>query len=75
MAEIKRKKTSLPVKFFLALSLIIYFLFGFNHLTESVTSDEHYWVYDRVPEYWEAISNQKWKKTRVNDKPGITLAY
>ncbi|HDZ85695.1 MAG TPA: phospholipid carrier-dependent glycosyltransferase, partial [Candidatus Moranbacteria bacterium] len=75
MEKTKKGKNNFYIKFLLAVSVIIYFIFGFNHLTKFITSDEHYWVYDRVPQYWEAISNQKWKKTRVNDKPGITLAY
>lgn len=51
-----------------------YFFFGFQHLTHFVTADEHYWLYERIPQYWKAVSKQEWKKTFINDKPGVTLA-
>ncbi len=59
--------------------LIIYFSFGLTHLTKFVSFDEHYWLYnsddDRIHQYWNAILSGDWKDTRINDKPGITLAY
>lgn len=68
--------------------LAVYFFFGFQHLTKFETADEHYWMYSnnvqnnywqqnngRIQQYWTAIATQKWEKTRINDKPGITLAY
>lgn len=67
------------VKFFLVIALALYFFFGFTHLTKFVSFDEHYWLYnsdnDRIHQYWNAISNGNWEDTRINDKPGITLAY
>ena len=56
----------------------IYFYFGLSHLTQFETADEHLWVSDlyegRIQKYWEAAANKDWKQTRINDKPGITLA-
>ncbi len=63
----------------LAVVLVVYFAFGFHHLVEFVSFDEHYWLYsvdsDRIHAYWNAIAEHDWKDTRINDKPGITLAY
>lgn len=61
-------------KFLLALILAGYFVFGLHHLTQFVTADEHYWVYERIPQYWNAVGKGDWKKTFINDKPGVTLA-
>ncbi|MCX6761917.1 MAG: phospholipid carrier-dependent glycosyltransferase [Candidatus Moranbacteria bacterium] len=67
------------IKIFLSLVLAVYFFFGFTHLTKFVSFDEHYWLYnadnDRIHQYWNAIALGDWKDTRINDKPGITLAY
>lgn len=70
------------VHFFLILIIIplaLYFNFGLHHLTQFETADEHLWVSDlytgRIQKYWEAMATENWKGTRVNDKPGITLAY
>ncbi len=72
-------KKFLQPNFFLIITLAIFFFFGFNHLTKFVSFDEHYWLYnsenDRIHQYWSAISEGDWKDTRINDKPGITLAY
>ncbi len=59
---------------FLALIFLSYGAFGIYHLSQFITADEHYWVSERIPEYWEAISSHKWKKTFINDKPGVSLA-
>ncbi|MDO8566269.1 MAG: phospholipid carrier-dependent glycosyltransferase [Candidatus Moranbacteria bacterium] len=58
----------------LALVFSAYFFFGLQHLGKFITADEHYWVYERVPQYWDAVANSKWKKTFINDKPGVSLA-
>jgi 4-amino-4-deoxy-L-arabinose transferase-like glycosyltransferase len=61
------------------ISLAFYFAFGFSHLGQFHTADEHYWMSDpacgRIFQYWNAIANEKWEKTMINDKPGVTLAY
>ena len=77
ITESKQKKSA----FFLLLliSLVLYFSFGFYHIAKFETADEHYWMYDpvagRIHDYWNAISIGDWAHTRINDKPGIMLAY
>jgi hypothetical protein len=57
-------------------ALALYFSFGFYHLTKFDTADEHFWVdSDRIEQYWNAMGKGDWKKTRINNKPGVTLAY
>ena len=58
----------------LVLVLGLYLFFGLSHLGQFVTADEHKWLYERIPNYWEAIRDQKWKKTFINDKPGVSVA-
>ncbi|NTW75796.1 MAG: hypothetical protein HGB34_02740 [Candidatus Moranbacteria bacterium] len=48
--------------------------FGLPHIGSFITADEHYWVEERIPQYWSAWANGKWKKTLINDKPGVSLA-
>ena len=56
------------------LVLTLYALFGSLHLTQFVTADEHYWLYERVPKYWNAWTDWELRKTFINDKPGVSLA-
>ena len=71
----------------LLVPLFCFFFFGLIHLTKFETVDEHYWIYSnrtpinywqynngRIQQYWSALFSQNWAKTRINDKPGITLA-
>lgn len=62
-----------------ALVLCAYFAFGFHHLADFISADEHFWLpnsgSERIKDYWKAIEKGDWEKTRINDKPGITLAY
>lgn len=53
---------------------MIHVSFGLSHIGFFVTADEHYWVEERIPQYWSAWANGKWKKTLINDKPGVSLA-
>ncbi|NTU66681.1 MAG: phospholipid carrier-dependent glycosyltransferase [Candidatus Moranbacteria bacterium] len=72
------KKYAGNPKALLLIPLIIFFSFGLYHLTDFITSDEHYWFgagQSRIGNYWEAVANRDWKGTRINDKPGVTLAY
>ncbi len=62
------------IKFFLIASVLLFLFFGLIHLTKFVTADEHYWSYERVPQYWKALKEHNFKKTLINDKPGVTLA-
>lgn len=71
------------------LSLSGYFWFGFFHLDQFDTADEHLWMISerinqtdspallrgRIPQYWIAMANKDWPDTRINDKPGVSLAY
>lgn len=54
--------------------LAAYFFFGLFHIGQFITADEHYWIYERIPAYFDAIDDGKWKKTLISDKPGVTLA-
>ncbi len=60
-------------------ALVVYFIFGLHHLADFISADEHFWLpnsgVERIADYWKAIEKGEWKKTRINDKPGITLAY
>lgn len=72
----KNKNTSslFLASLFLA-SFLVFILFGTYHITKFETVDEHFWKYERVSQYWkEGIFGGKIKKTRINDKPGVTVA-
>lgn len=56
------------------LVLGLYIIFTSLHLTQFVTADEHYWLYERVPKYWNAWGDWELRKTFINDKPGVSLA-
>lgn len=84
----KIKDMKKPFALWLLLPLAIYFSFGLYHLTQFETVDEHYWIYSntnnnsywnnsngRIKQYWDAVRAGNWAATRINDKPGITLAY
>ena len=51
-----------------------YFSFGISNITKFVTTDEQFWHYTRIPKYWNALKDGKFKQTRINDKPGVSLA-
>ncbi|EKD58402.1 MAG: hypothetical protein ACD_56C00136G0002 [uncultured bacterium] len=59
---------------FLLISVMSFFAFGLFHLAQFETTDEHLWKYGRIKQYWQAIGNQNWEKTYINDKPGVTVA-
>lgn len=78
---VKIKKKILPAWLWLFLFLLplgIYFFFALQHLTQFETADEHLWISNpytgRIQQYWNAIEQKDWAKTRINDKPGVTLA-
>jgi 4-amino-4-deoxy-L-arabinose transferase-like glycosyltransferase len=62
----------------LVLAVSIFLGFGLFHLTKFETVDEHFWKYERIPQYWQGIrdgfAGKGWKQTRINDKPGVTVA-
>lgn len=54
---------------------ILYFFFGFFHISEFITADEHFWVNQRIYTYWHSVfSPEKWGSTKLSDKPGVTVA-
>ena len=59
---------------FALMALAIYFSFGIFHIGKFMTDDEHYWLYQRIPQYWRGITQGRWALTRIQDKPGITSA-
>lgn len=69
---------SLAVKIALLASVIVFFSAGFFHLSKFETTDEHFWKYERITAYYNGITDgireSNWKKTRINDKPGVTVA-
>ena len=59
---------------FLAMTIVVFFSFGFYHLSKFESADEHLWKYGRIGQYWQALQDRDWVKTSINDKPGITVA-
>ncbi len=64
---------------FYSLSLMLvtslFLIFGLNHLGKFMSVDEPKWVETRVPQLFEALKNQNWANTYINDKPGILPAF
>lgn len=59
----------------LVLPLAAYFYLGLHHLSDFQTADEHLWIgKGRIAQYWKGIAEKNWRITKINDKPGITLA-
>jgi len=58
----------------LLISVIIFITFGFYHISKFETIDEHFWKYDRIEKYFNGIKEHNLKKTRINDKPGVSIA-
>ncbi len=71
-------------------SLTTYFKFAIPNLDKFFTADEHLWTIGggyplineyseskkgRIEKYWTAMGGEDWEATRVNDKPGVSLAY
>ncbi|NCU41290.1 MAG: phospholipid carrier-dependent glycosyltransferase [Candidatus Moranbacteria bacterium] len=61
------------------LSMGIFFLIAIPTSVKYTTADEHFWLpnlgEERVLDYWRELLSGDWEDTRINDKPGITLAY
>jgi len=48
---------------------------GLSDISKFAAVDEPLWTYDRIPKFWKnIIGDQEFHKTRVSDKPGITVA-
>lgn len=77
--DINGSKKDLLPRILLGIALFFYFAFGLYNIKNYITFDEHFWLYntesDRIHQYWQAIADRDWKDTRINDKPGITLAW
>jgi hypothetical protein len=73
-----KEKSRWYVLLLIIIPLAIYFYFAMQHLTQFETADEHLWVSNfytgRIQQYWNAIAQKDWPSTRINDKPGVTLA-
>ena len=65
--------------FWVWISFFLYLFVSIPNLTNYTTADEHFWLpnigEERVQQYWRALFSGDWEGTRINDKPGITLAY
>lgn len=65
--------------FFVFLAFVFYLVWGISTLQNFITADEHFWLpnygSERIQAFWHAVSEGEWENTRVNDKPGVTLAY
>lgn len=74
MFKIEKIKKLLP----LLIAIIFFTSFGLYHITKFETIDEHFWKYERVKSYYtgikEGFTENNWNKTRINDKPGVTVA-
>lgn len=68
----------LGIKIIVFASIGTFLAFGLFHLAKFETVDEHFWKYERITQYYrglsEGIHTSVWKKTHINDKPGITVA-
>ncbi|MFA4817356.1 MAG: phospholipid carrier-dependent glycosyltransferase [Parcubacteria group bacterium] len=59
----------------LILTYVLYFSFGFYHISQFITADEHFWVNQRIYTYWHSLKNpDNWGRTKLSDKPGVTVA-
>ena len=65
----------MSVGLLLVATAIIQLSFGLPRLAQYSAVDEHLWTFDRVPQFWDAITEARWNKTNINDKPGITTAW
>lgn len=75
MDKNRNKKRKIFLAGFFIAVYALYFAFGSYHISDFVTADEHYWVNTRIYTYWHNIfSPEDWLKTKLSDKPGITLA-
>lgn len=75
---LKRRKRSLLTGVFVGVTLCIFSGIIFHNLGKFETSDEDLWKDTRIKRYFngwrEGIANGDFQKTRVNDKPGVTVS-
>lgn len=73
--KIKNEVRNYPASYCVVfLAVVLYFLFGSYYITKFVTTDEQFWIYQRVPQYWHNLIKLNFKKTYINDKPGVSVA-
>lgn len=74
----KKRKKGIVTSLGVGILLGIFSLVAFHNLGKFETSDEDLWKDTRIREYWSGVKNGikrgDWEKTRVNDKPGVSLA-
>ncbi len=58
----------------IGLVLALHLFLGLPRIAAFSAVDEPYWTYDRIPRFWTAVAEGKWRSTDINDKPGITAA-
>lgn len=68
------KKWNKKIILTILLVFSINLFFGTFHLAKSARVDEALWTFDRIPKFWDSIIYGEWQKTRISDKPGITVA-
>ena len=70
----KEKRESCIIYILLFITAGLFCGFGLFHIAQFETTDEHLWKYDRIPQYWQALTSAEWEDTYINDKPGVTVA-
>lgn len=70
----EKKKSSFLIGLIVFLVLVLNLGFGLYHLAEFAGVDEPLWAFDRIPKFWNNVFDGEWQKTRISDKPGITVA-
>lgn len=70
----RKKKGNFLIGLIIFLVLVFNLGFGLYHLAEFAAVDEPLWIFDRIPKFWSNVFDGEWHKTRISDKPGITVA-
>jgi hypothetical protein len=62
-----------------AASIAFFVTLASANLGQFETTDEHFWKFDRIQKYYngieQGVTEGVWKKTRINDKPGVSVAW
>jgi len=69
-APFRKYATASVLTAVIALNLFL----GLTRIGSYSAVDEPYWTYGRIPKFWTAVADHKWRSTNINDKPGITVA-
>jgi hypothetical protein len=57
-----------------AIVIFIFLFLGAQNLGKFAAVDEPLWTFDRIPKFWNNVSDGEFHKTMISDKPGITVA-